>query len=67
MKNRGRPPKVKEEQVLVVDEYRSEKPLSELINDLRVVLKKHQHQCNITIREVNSKPFEVELTVRIQV
>lgn len=66
---RGRPPKIKEESMingkLIVDNY-MEKPLSELILEIRELLKRYQNQISINTFEKNGRVSEIEIIARIQ-
>jgi len=50
---------------IVVDDY-TEKPLSELILEIRELIKCYQNQISIKTFEKNSKISEIEITARIQ-
>ena len=66
---RGRPPKIKEgsmvSEKLIIDDY-TEKPLSELILEIRELIKCYQNQISIKTFEKNGKISEIEITARIQ-
>jgi len=51
---------------IVVDEF-TEKPLSELLSNLREVLKTFRHEFDVRISERGGRTSEVEIRVRIQI
>ena len=57
-------PKVLEK--IVVDEI-TEKPLSELLSNLKGILKTFRHELDVRISESGGRTSEVEIRVRIQV
>ena len=58
----SKPPKEK----IVVDEI-TEKPLSELLSNLKEVLKTFRHELDVRISERGGRTSEVEIRVRIQI
>lgn len=50
---------------IVIDSV-TEKPLSTLISEMKSLLNRYQNTMTVKISEKSGKPFEVELTVRIQ-
>ena len=51
---------------IVVDEI-TEKPLSELLSNLKGILKTFRHELDVRISESGGRTSEVEIRVRIQV
>lgn len=54
------------EESMVVDEYIQEKPLSDLISQLRQILKQYQSSLTVTTVEKNGTVSEIQISARIQ-
>jgi len=52
--------------LIQVDDYIKEKPLSSIISDIEDILKSVQHQLQVSVTSDNGKESEVELIVRFQ-
>ncbi len=62
----GRPPKIRIEERIVVDEPIKEKPLSDLISDIKQLVKRYRNQITTKISEKDGKVSEIMIEVRIQ-
>jgi len=55
-----------QKELVIVDEYLPEKPLSSIISEIKQVLKQYQKQIVVTTIERNGSTEEIEIIARIQ-
>ena len=65
---RGRPPKIAPTEVLTdIENVPQEKPLNDLILEMKKLVKNFQNQMEIKILENGGKVKEIQITTRIQI
>jgi len=62
----GKTPIEQPKEKIIIDEF-TEKPLSELLSNLKEVLKTFRHELDVRISERGGRTSEVEIRVRIQI